>query len=159
MRRSVLVSSLAVFALVIIAGCMNSNSSTMSSKTLYDRLGGEPAITKVVDDFVGMAASDPKVNFARKGTPMEWNASAENVAMLKKHLVQFIATAAGGPQKYEGRDMKSAHKGMGISDVEFTAIAADLVAALDKNGVPQKEKDELMAVVATTKNDIVEKKM
>jgi hemoglobin len=55
--------------------------------------------------------------------------------------------------------MKSAHKGMGISDVEFTAIAADLVAALDKNGVPQKEKDELMTVVATTKNDIVEKKM
>jgi hemoglobin len=159
MRHSVLVSSLAVFAVVIVAGCMNSNSSTMSSKTLYDRLGGEPAITKVVDDFVGMVASDPKVNFTRKGTPMEWNASAENVAMLKKHLVQFIATAAGGPQKYEGRDMKSAHKGMGISDAEFTAIAADLVAALDKNGVPQKEKDELMTVVAATKNDIVEKKM
>src|SRR5215471_5370525 len=55
-------------------------------KPLYERLGGEPAIKAVVDDFVARAAANPKVNFTRKGTTVEWEASAENAAVLKKHL-------------------------------------------------------------------------
>ena len=73
--------------------------------TLYSRLGGEPAIKAVVDDFVGRAAANPKVNFARAGSPVEWKVTDESVAKLKKHLVQLVCAVTGGPQKYEGREM------------------------------------------------------
>lgn len=124
--------------------------------SLYDRLGGEPAITAVVDDFVNRAAGDPAVNFTRKGTPKEWEASPENVTMLKKHLTQFVCSATGGPQVYEGKDMKTAHEGMLITAAEFGAIAADLKATLDQFGVPEQEQNELLAIVGTTQGTIVE---
>jgi hemoglobin len=149
----------------LLAGCATKGSTDHPAamkdqevaKSLYERLGGEAAIKAVVDDFVGRAAADPKVNFTRKGSSMEWNPSAENVAKLKTHLVQFISMATGGPKKYEGRGMKPVHAGMGITEVEFGALAADLIASLDKFGVPQKEKDELITIVASTKKDIVER--
>ena len=135
--------------------------STMAAttKSLYERLGGEPAITAVVDEFVARASANPKVNFSRKGTPAEWSATPDNVAKLKKRLVQFIGSVSGGPQKYEGKDMRTEHAGMGITDSEFNAAAADLAASLDKFKVPSKEKDELMVIVGATKAAIVEKKM
>ena len=129
-----------------------------AEKSLYERLGGGKAITAVVDDFVARAAKNPKVNFTRKGTDAEWEASKQNVAVLKKHLVQFVSTATGGPKTYEGRDMKSAHKGMKIADAEFDALAGDLKATLEKFKVPQKEIKELLTIVGTTRKDIVEKK-
>ena len=156
-------------ALVVGAGCnqdkdkdMDKNMSKTSmsdksGKSLYDRLGGEPAITAVVDDFVGRAASDPKVNFTRKGQPNQWDPSPANVAKLKKRLVEFISMAAGGPNNYKGRDMVTAHTGMNISEAEFNAAAADLSASLDKFKVPAREKSELMAAVAGTKGQIVGK--
>ena len=132
-------------------------STSASEKSLYDRLGGEPALTAVVDDFVARTASNPKVNFTRKGTPQEWNASPENVTKLKRRLVTFIAEATGGPKKYDGKDMKSAHAGMQITSAEFDALAGDLAASLDKLKVPAKEKNELMAIAASTKGAMVEK--
>jgi len=126
-------------------------------EALYNRLGGAKAITAVVDDFVARAASNPKVNFTRKGTSMEWQASPENVAVLKKHLVQLISKVTGGPQKYEGRDMKAAHAGMKITDEEFDAIAGDLKATLNKFKVPAKEQKELLTIVGSTRGAIVEK--
>ena len=127
-------------------------------QSLYMRLGGEPAIKAVVDDFVGRAASNPKVNFTRAGSPAEWKATDENVAKLKKHLVQMVCAVSGGPQKYEGRDMKSSHAGMKITNAEFDAIVGDLIATLKKFNVPQAEIDELVGIVATTRGDIVEVK-
>lgn len=149
----------------LLAGCASQGSTDHSAamkdqdgaKPLYERLGGEAAIKAVVDDFVGRAAEDPKVNFPRKGTSMEWTPSPDNVAKLKSHLVQFISMATGGPKKYEGRGMKPAHSGMGITEAEFGALAVDLIASLDKFKVPQKEKDELISIVSSTKKDIVEK--
>ena len=139
-----------------LPSCASTNSSSATSlKSLYDRLGGEPAITAVVDDFVGRAAGDPKVNFTRKGTAMEFDANAANVAHLKAMLVQFIGSATGGPQHYQGRAMKPVHAGMNITDAEFNAIAGDLKATLDKFKVPAKEQGELMAIVGTTRADIV----
>jgi hemoglobin len=136
---------------------MSKSSSTMAEKSLYERLGGEPALTAVVDDFVARTASNPKVNFTRKGTPQEWPATPENVAKLKRRLVTFIAEATGGPKKYDGKDMKSAHAGMQITSAEFDALAGDLAASLDKFKVPAKEKNELMAIAASTKGAMVEK--
>ena len=125
--------------------------------TLYDRLGGEPAIRAVVDDFVPRAAADEKVNFTRKGTPHEWQATPQNVARFKERLVQFIGVATGGPQKYEGQDMGTAHRGMKITDAEFDALARDLKLSLDKLNVPATEQKELLEIVGSTRGVIVEK--
>lgn len=128
-----------------------------SGKTLYERLGGEPAITAVVNDFVARAAKDPKVNFTRKGHPNEWDASPANMAKLQKRLVEFIGENTGGPQKYQGKDMVAAHQGMEITEAEFNAAAAHLSASLDKFNVPAKEKAELLEIVGSTKGQMVGK--
>ena len=126
-----------------------------TKKSLYDRIGGQAALTKVVDDFVARAAANPKVNFTRNGT---WNASDAAVKTLKMHLVNFLGSAFGGPQKYTGRSMKEAHKGMAITQAEFDALAADLKAVLEANKVPSAEVNEIMKIAASTAPDIVEKK-
>ncbi|MBI5865155.1 MAG: group 1 truncated hemoglobin [Planctomycetes bacterium] len=173
MRRMFVVSALAVAAgmFASLAGCQSGGKTECGGacstggpccqdakgKSLYERLGGEPAITAVTDDFVDRLAKNPKVNVTRKGAGKEWNASPENVAALKKSLTAFVCQAAGGPQKYAGKDMKTVHAGMNISAAEFAASGDDLVATLKKFGVGQKEQDELLALVGTTKKDVVTK--
>jgi hemoglobin len=122
--------------------------------SLYDRLGGETLIKAVVDDVVARALADPKVNFTRKGTTREWKATPDNIARLKTHLVQLIAAASGGPQKYEGRNMQAVHKGMKITGAEFDAFAADLEASLDRLKVPPRERDKLLKIIAAMRKDI-----
>ena len=137
---------------------MKSDSMSMKSgKPLWDRLGGEPAVRAVVDDFVGRAVKDDKVNFFRHGHPNEWKPNDQQVATFKQRLVEFISMASGGPLKYKGRDMETAHKGMEITGAEFDALAADLAASLDHFKVPAKEKNELLTAVGGTKSQIVGK--
>lgn len=131
-------------------------TETPKVKSLYERLGGEPAVKAVVDDFVGRTAANPKVNFTRKGTPAEWKATPEAVAKLKERLVELVGAVTGGPQKYTGKSMKDAHKGMKITKEEFGAIAADLKATLDKFKVPAKEQEELLKIVGSTAGDIID---
>jgi hemoglobin len=130
---------------------------TKKKASLYDRLGGEKAIAAVVDELFKRALANPKVNFTRKGTPGEWKPTTENVAKAKKGLVTLLGMVTGGPQKYEGPEMKAAHMGMQITDAEFDALAADLAATLKQFNVPAAEQQELMALLAATRKDIVEK--
>src|SRR5262249_36240527 len=128
-------------------------NDTLSRKSLWNRLGGEPAVKAVVHDFVALAASDAKVDFTRGG---QYKIDADGVANLEKLLVQFVSAASGGPLKYAGRDMKTTHASMKITEAQFNAIAGDLIAVLKKYKVPQGKIDELVGAVATTKKDIVE---
>ncbi|MFO0839054.1 MAG: group 1 truncated hemoglobin [Phycisphaerae bacterium] len=143
-----------------LAGCDAGGGMYKSSppKSLYERLGGEPAIKAVCEDFLQRALANPKLNLTRKGTAHEWDPSPRNVERLNKLVVQFVCMATGGPQKYEGRDMKTAHHGMRITEAEFGMAAEDLIASLNKFNVPKSLQDELIALVATTKKDIVEMK-
>src|SRR5439155_1035428 len=95
---------------------------------LYDRIGGEKGIAKVVDDFVATAAPDPKVNFFRQGP--NFKPEPKVVVDLKRKLVEQISTVSGGPLKYTGRSMKVAHEKMGITNAEFDATAGHLKKAL-----------------------------
>jgi hemoglobin len=133
-------TTLAVTAL--LAGC----AGTMEPKSLYDRLGGKPAISAVVDDFVANVAADGRINQRFAGT---------DVPRLKAMLVDQICQASGGPCTYTGRTMKAAHAGMRISDAEFTALVEDLVKTLDKFKVPARERQELLAALGGMKPDIV----
>jgi hemoglobin len=130
-------------------------ADTAPAATLYDRLGGEAAIASVVDTLVALASADTELNFTRQGTANEWEATPENVAIFKTHMVQFVGQATGGPQVYEGRDMATAHAGMQITGEEFDRLAGHLEAALDAHDVPEAEKQELFAIVETTRSAIV----
>ena len=121
---------------------------------MWERLGGEVAVKAVVKEFVAAAAADPKVNFLRSG---KYKLDDKRVAALEQKLVEFVSANTGGSLSYTGRDMKSVHKGMAITEPEFAALADDLKATLAKLKVPQKEADELVAIVASTRKDIVEK--
>ncbi|HEU4464520.1 MAG TPA: group 1 truncated hemoglobin [Gemmatimonadota bacterium] len=137
------------------ADTLAQTDDTVATATLYDRLGGESALAAVVDTFVSLAAADTELNFTRQGTANEWDATPENVELLKDRLVQFVGQATGGPQVYEGQDMATAHAGMQITGEEFDRLAGHLGAALDAYDVPEAEKQELFAIVETTRGSIV----
>ena len=132
--------------LVVLTSFAASMGKASASESLYDRLGGQPAITAVVDDFISNVASDLRIN-ARFANA--------NIPRLKMRLVELIAAGSGGPQKYTGRDMKSAHQGMNITVAEFGALVEDLGKSLDKFKVPAKEKGELLAILGPMQGDIV----
>lgn len=140
-----LVRSLSALSLVaVLAAC--SSMQPAPQKSLYDRLGGKPAIQAVVDDFIGNVAADPRINGFFANT---------NIPRLNSMLVNQICEATGGPCKYTGRDMKTAHAGMGVTDAHFNALVENLVKSLDKFKVPTKEKNELLTALASMKGDIV----
>jgi hemoglobin len=134
---------------------------------LFDRLGGEPGIIAIVDDFTPRVLQDPRVDwqrmgeksggfsFLRKTNGSGWSATDENVTNLKKHLVQFIVLATGGPVHYDGKEMKSAHAGMHIGNPEFDATLGDLKASLDRLQIPNKEQKELLSIIESTRPQIV----
>jgi len=128
-------------------------SQASSNDTLYRSLGGKKAIVAVVDDFVGRVSADNRINSFFKATA----ADPARLAKFKKNLVEQICEAAGGPCKYKGKDMKTAHAGMGISSADFDALVEDLVASLDKFMVKEGDKQALLGVLGPMKKDIVEK--
>jgi len=130
-------------AVVLAAGC---SGAMTEKKSLYDRLGGKPAIQAVVDDFVGNVAADRRINQRFANANIPW---------LKTMLVDQICEATGGPCKYTGQSMKAAHAGMKITDAEFNALVEDLVKSLDKFKVPAQEKSELLSALGGMKGDIV----
>ena len=117
-----------------------------AEKSLYERLGGKPAITAVVNEFVTRTTTDPRIK------ERFFNVDADN---LKKLLVEFVCKATGGPCEYEGRDMTTTHAGMELVDDEFNALVEDLSGALDKFNVPAKEKGELLGALGPLKPQIV----
>jgi hemoglobin len=102
-----------------------------------------------LDDFVGRVAADTRINgkFAKS-----------NIDRVKFHLKEQVCAATGGPCKYTGLDMKTAHKHMAVTEGEFNALVEDLVMTLDKFNVPAAEKGELLTALGGMKDQIVEVK-
>lgn len=145
-------------------GTTNKAAQVEGKLALFDRLGGEAGISNIVADFMPRALQDPRVNWERKGVKhgvfkrgesTKWTSTPENVAMLQKHFVQFLSLATGGPAQYEGKDIPPVHAGMGISNPEFDAAIGDLKASLDRLQIPNKEQKELLAIIESTRPQIV----
>ncbi len=150
MKRSLPVSLVLVGFMLSGTGCNSMEStphSMTSDKSLYERLGGKPAITAVVEDFVGRVAADSRINgkFANTDLPR-----------LKTLLVEQICQASGGPCTYTGRSMKTTHAGMGVSNTDFDALVGNLVSTLNTFKVPEREKNELLGALGPMRKDIVE---
>jgi hemoglobin len=120
--------------------------------TLYTRLGGYDALAAVTDDFIGRLATDKSLQKFFVGH------SQDSLGRIRQLVVDQLCAATGGPCVYIGRDMKTAHQGMGISEADWNTAAGHLVATLDKFKVPEKEKGEVLAAITGFKNDIVEQK-
>ena len=143
-----------LFLLIVFFVLVNVSSvfAQEKEKSLYDRLGGVYAIATVVDDFIerllvnDVLNANPAIKEARDRVPK---------AGLKYRVTELVCQVTGGPQKYSGRSMKEAHAHLNITEKEWDAMVADFKATLDKFKVPQKEQDELFAIVGTTKSDIV----
>ena len=141
-----------MFALLTLT--VTSNAWAQATKSLYDRLGGKTAIVAVIDEFVANCAADARINKFFAATAADKN----RLATFKNNLVDQVCEAAGGPCKYQGKDMKSAHAGLGISNADFNALVEDLTKALDKFKVGKTEQDQLLGVLGPMRPQIVERK-
>jgi hemoglobin len=147
MRKLVALTFILLFSFSLSAG-----SHMEKPKSLYQRLGGYDAIAAVTDDFIGRLATDKVLSRFFVGH------SEDSLKRIRHHVIDQLCAATGGPCVYTGRDMKTSHKGLGISEAEWNAAAAHLVATLDKFKVPEAEKNEVLGAVSSFKKDIVEKK-
>jgi hemoglobin len=142
-----------ILVLAFLFACIGTAAAqpAAANKTLYQRLGGYDAIAAVSDDFIGRLASGKLLSRFVVGL------SVDSQKRLRQHLVDFLCNATGGPCLYLGRDMKTAHTGLGITEADWKEGVDDLVATLNKFKVPDKEKNEVLGAVSSLKKDIVEK--
>lgn len=116
------------------------------SETLYQRLGGTEGIAAIIDDALDRHAVNPVLapRFAGKDLPR-----------LKQLGTQFVCAGTGGPQHYEGRDLRAAHAGMNISEQELLATMDDIVAALNARGVGASEVNDVVAILYSLKGEVL----
>lgn len=119
---------------------------------LYDRLGGIYSIATVVDDFIDRIMVDDRLN----ANPRVNEAHHRVLPPGFKYLVtEQVGEATGGPQRYTGRSMEDSHRDLLITADEWQAFIDDFNETLDKFGVPQQERAELLAIIESTRDDIV----
>lgn len=116
--------------------------------TLYEKLGGEESISKVVDYFYDLVLKDDTVNHYFKETDMD---------QQRKHQTKFISFALGGPKQYSGLSMAKAHEGMNLEENHFQAIVKHLHDSLEQFGVSGGDIDTALTKVASLKDDILHK--
>ncbi|HTE55439.1 MAG TPA: hypothetical protein VK698_31510 [Kofleriaceae bacterium] len=156
-----MIKRFAVLGIAMAAACGGSGSSGPAAvesepaaraatprpgASLYDRLGGQPAVKAVVGEFVARLAADPRVKFRFANS---------DVPALTADLVDFVCAAAGGPCKYKGREMDVLHASMQVTEEEWDATVEALVGALDEFKVGMAEKHEVLGAIGSTKQDIV----
>jgi hemoglobin len=152
MRKTLVAVAIAfVFALGSLGPALAAKEKTMKAPSLYNQLGGKQGIKKVVNDFVTNVGGDNRINKFFADTVKD----KHRLSKFKENLVDQICQASGGSCKYKGKDMKTAHRGMGVSDADFNALVEDLVKALDANHVSADAKNTLLGALGPMKGDIV----
>jgi hemoglobin len=134
---------------VIAVAASTAGVAQEAKPTLYKRLGGYDAIAAVTDDFLLRLTSDPSLArfFGGHGN--------DSRAKIRQLLVDQLCAATGGPCVYIGRDMKTVHDGLGITDADWDAMVKHLKASLDKFKVAKAEQDDTLAAIGGLKKDIV----
>lgn len=114
--------------------------------SLYERLGGTEGITNIANDVIDYHLANPAVapRFA-----------ASDAAKLKHAAATFFIAGTGGPNVYAGKDLLAAHRGMNISPTEFMAVLDDALAALAKNGIGQREQEEVLFALYSMRSQVV----
>ncbi len=118
----------------------------MTEATLYERLGKYEGINAIATDIFANHIKNPKVKTRYV------NSDAHTVIRL---VTEMCCAGFGGPETYTGKDMITAHTGMNINEEEFVAVCDDVLAALDKNNVGKREKDEVLCILYSLKEEVV----
>jgi hemoglobin len=140
--RGRLVRLAAASALVLMS------AGARADKTLYESMGGEPALRSAVEHFADLVQTDDRINFTFAEADM---------SKFKKLIFEQLCNLSGGPCQYTGRDMRTSHAKLNINNAEFNALAEDLYIALDRAGIPYRLQNKLMALLAPMQHDIVKK--
>jgi hemoglobin len=146
---SFLLALLMSFAMVAPVWAATPPAADQQQASLYKRLGGYDALAAVTDDFLGRLATDPQLGRFFKGH------STESLKGIRQHIVAFLCVSTRGPCAYTGRDMKTAHTGLGITEEDWKASVKDLNATFDKFNVPERERQEVFTAISGLKGDIV----
>jgi len=119
--------------------------------TLYEQLGGAKGISKLVDDIVVAHANNPaiKVRF------LPYFDQPERLAQIKKHTCDFLGAGSGGPEIYTGRSMPERHRGMNISEAEYMAVVDDILGVMEKHGIAESARRDVLAIAFALKGDIL----
>lgn len=120
--------------------------NSAANKSLYERLGGEMNVRKIVNDVLDKNSNNPLIGYHFRNIDMN---------KLKQLVFEFFSMGTGGPHEYTGRDMRTAHTGMNINEEEWISATDDTICALDTNGVGEKERNEVIAILESLKRDIV----
>ena len=158
-------TSTLVLLCLLAPGCVGSGNHpaknepqrSQGESTLYDRLGGGPAVYAIADNLIERTMSDPRVNLGRTGHQHVWVPTPGHVAELKTYWAQFLGMLADGPQYYEGRNMLDLHRGMQISQPEWDAFMDDFRQVLAASHARPADQQDLLARVAGTHDVIVDK--
>jgi hemoglobin len=122
----------------------------MNQKSLYERLGGYDGITAFANDLLPRLQADSQLG-------RFWqNRGDDGIAREKQLLIDYLCASAGGPMYYSGRDMKTSHKGMKISESDWSIFLQHAGATMEALKVPKQECDEIVAFVLSLKADIIE---
>lgn len=123
----------------------------MSDKSLYERLGGYDVIVVAVDELLPRLVNDSQLG-------RFWqNRGRDGIARERQLLIDYLCNAAGGPMYYTGRDMKLSHEGMGISESDWSLATGHVAVTLDHLSVGEPERGDLLGVIESLKDDIVER--
>jgi len=141
----------AAFILATLTAGLFAGSAGAQEKSLYQRLGGYDAIAAVTDEFIGRLASDEQEKRFFIGF------STDSKMRIRQLSVDLICKSTGGPCVYSGRDMKTAHAGAGITKSDWDRTLKIFGEVLNKFKVPDKEQQEIAALLTPLEKDIVEK--
>ena len=125
--------------------------SIASEKSLYERLGGYDGLAGATDELLRRVTSDPDIGVYWRGH------STDSMKRDRQLIVDFPCEATGGPVIYRGRDMKTSHVGLNITEREWEIFITHIIATLEKCEVPKQEKEEFLACANALKDEIVEK--
>lgn len=123
----------------------------MEKKTLFERLGGSPGIERIVDEVASRHLENPTI----RARFLPYLEPPQKLQELKLHLARFLELGSGGPQRYTGRDMKSAHRGMNISPAEYVAALDDILASLSAVGIDEQTRNDVLGIAWSLKGEIV----
>lgn len=117
------------------------------SRSLYERLGGATGISAIVEDIIAAHLASPVV-----GARFQ---KIEDLEHAKRMARDFFCAGAGGPEKYTGKDMRTAHHGMGISEREFLVVVDDVMGVLRRHAIDEATQGDVLQILNSFKGDIV----
>jgi hemoglobin len=126
---------------------METVKKATKTASLYERLGGEAKLRKIVNDILDKNYNNPDIGHYFRKVDMK---------KLKQLVFEFFSMGTGGPHKYTGRDMRTSHTGLKISDEDFEKGNNDVLLALEENGVGEAERNEVIAILDSLKHDVIE---